>query len=539
MGQIIGGAAKPKRCNLSKLSQLGTPAAGEHILVSSDNSMNAAGQGNFDCYIEGDGRTAATALPLKIIEKSLELIENVIPYTLTTEDEMPVQLTKGKCLWTDGSLKDVANGAVTDYIEVDEGDNLHIAASGNNNYQTYIFFTETKAIKTKSSSKLPNNNNTIVTVPAGAKYIRVSSYYAPFVNVYKKKNNYGGKLIGGEYGLLSDKTYVGYLGVNLSGTDPRFVASELIPMSTGDVFKILVDGAEEQGNQSSFIITDSSKNVISTYKGAYCVPEIFTAPNDGYFRVGAVRIGNGGKISIRIYKYGLKNSGEKKIIGRAINAVGHSFWAREGNVITQFGVKQRFRGIAPRIQECYNANITTYAYDGQSLGATSSSDTSSIVQKMSSWTGTLGDIWLLDTMTNDFKRNIPLGTLDNYNAEEPDALTYYGALRLFRDRVNELSTMPIVVVANATHRNSGGYTSTSANSAGHTLLDYSNALMTICVIEGWYFVDTFSCGITDDNLAETLTDGLHPNNLGFQLIFESWERVLNVIYNKLLGGNKQ
>lgn len=64
MGQIVGGAAKPKRCNLNKLSQLGTPAAGEHILVSSDNSMNAAGQGNFDCYIVGDGKKAATALPL-------------------------------------------------------------------------------------------------------------------------------------------------------------------------------------------------------------------------------------------------------------------------------------------------------------------------------------------------------------------------------------------------------------------------------------------------------------------------------------------
>lgn len=68
MGQIVGGAAKPKRCNLNKLSQLGTPAAGEYILVSSDNSMNAAGQGNFDCYIIGDGTTAATARPLNKVE---------------------------------------------------------------------------------------------------------------------------------------------------------------------------------------------------------------------------------------------------------------------------------------------------------------------------------------------------------------------------------------------------------------------------------------------------------------------------------------
>lgn len=64
MGQIIGSAAKPKRCNISKLSQLGTPAAGEYILVSSDNSMNSAGQGNFDCYIVGNGTTAATELEL-------------------------------------------------------------------------------------------------------------------------------------------------------------------------------------------------------------------------------------------------------------------------------------------------------------------------------------------------------------------------------------------------------------------------------------------------------------------------------------------
>lgn len=72
MGQIVSSTAKSKRCNLNKLSQLGTPAAGEHILVSSDNSMNAAGQGNFDCYIVGDGATAATALPLK------EIVENTI-----------------------------------------------------------------------------------------------------------------------------------------------------------------------------------------------------------------------------------------------------------------------------------------------------------------------------------------------------------------------------------------------------------------------------------------------------------------------------
>lgn len=83
MGMIIGSAAKPKRCNLNKLSQLGTPAAGEHILVSSDNSMTANGQGNFDCYIVGDGTKAATVLELKKNGSDLAFINEDITMTVT------------------------------------------------------------------------------------------------------------------------------------------------------------------------------------------------------------------------------------------------------------------------------------------------------------------------------------------------------------------------------------------------------------------------------------------------------------------------
>jgi len=64
MGQIVGLNAKCKRANLNALESVPTPAAGEYILVSSDNSMNAAGQGNFDAYIVGVGNVAATSLPL-------------------------------------------------------------------------------------------------------------------------------------------------------------------------------------------------------------------------------------------------------------------------------------------------------------------------------------------------------------------------------------------------------------------------------------------------------------------------------------------
>lgn len=65
MGQIIGLNAKPKRANLNALGSISAaPANGEIILVSSDNSMDANGQGDFDAYVVGDGHTAATALEL-------------------------------------------------------------------------------------------------------------------------------------------------------------------------------------------------------------------------------------------------------------------------------------------------------------------------------------------------------------------------------------------------------------------------------------------------------------------------------------------
>ena len=98
MGQIVGGSAKTKRCNIRQLSQLGTPAAGEHILVSSDNSMNAAGQGNFDCYIVGNNSTAATALPLHHINEVFDMI----PITTIADVDSPT--------YTEGAMK--TNGTI-------------------------------------------------------------------------------------------------------------------------------------------------------------------------------------------------------------------------------------------------------------------------------------------------------------------------------------------------------------------------------------------------------------------------------------------
>ena len=127
MGQIVGRAAKPKRCNLNKLSQLGSPAAGEHILVSSDNSMNAAGQGNFDAYVVGDGHTAATALPLQRIDAALE--EEVSQLGKKVDGLDYTEVT-GKYIKPNGTIGDSAAGFYTSPIPVKAGETLTYSIAG-------------------------------------------------------------------------------------------------------------------------------------------------------------------------------------------------------------------------------------------------------------------------------------------------------------------------------------------------------------------------------------------------------------------------
>ena len=133
MGQIIGSAAKPKRCNISKLSQLGTPSAGEHILVSSDNSMNAAGQGNFDCYIVGNGTTAATGLELMYIDGGLkaevEDLSNTVNGVVGGETIIPYDRSSAISFSIDSSGKWVrANSTVI--IPIESGKTYHISGDG-------------------------------------------------------------------------------------------------------------------------------------------------------------------------------------------------------------------------------------------------------------------------------------------------------------------------------------------------------------------------------------------------------------------------
>ncbi|MGV0828283.1 hypothetical protein ACTS9C_05215 [Empedobacter brevis] len=215
------------------------------------------------------------------------------------------------------------------------------------------------------------------------------------------------------------------------------------------------------------------------------------------------------------------------------NCVGHSIWAQDG--VEYIYPKIIAKGIQTLIQNKIEfKGYNRYCYSSRSLGATSESgDINSITNYFNTWTDSSKGFWTLDTITNDFKRDIPVGTIDDY-INNTGALTYYGALRKFKDKVDSLTiegNENIVIVANAMNRNNGGYTSTSTNTVGATLYSYEQALMNVAQINGWHFIDQrrFS-GIYDDNLNITtkrnteggVTDGLHPNDFGYSLCYRIW-----------------
>lgn len=230
--------------------------------------------------------------------------------------------------------------------------------------------------------------------------------------------------------------------------------------------------------------------------------------------------------------------GGRKNLNKNVNFVGMSIWWYDGNTLSAngFGGGVTCKGYQTLLSECFNFLSTqNYCYSGFSLGANSDDDTSSImVAKAPSWSGMEGDIWTLDTITNDFKRNIPIGTIDDYT-NATGATTYYGALRMFRDKVRELSgDSAIVICSNALKRNNSGYTSVSENTEGYTLLDYEYALVNVAVRNNWYFVDQYRLsGITDETIMLTTLDGLHLNNFGYTVAIKPWIEQFSILVNKL------
>ena len=284
MGQIVSSAAKPKRCNLNKLSQLGTPAAGEYILVSSDNSMNAAGQGNFDCYIVGVGTTAATELPLhKFKAEELDVQINGLPADDVAFD---VSTTAGSSIDLNSQVKSVSLKKGRQY--------LYKVLGGATNTLTMYFYNSSgvavycncNGTTTKTILIKPSAGRIMIVTPIDED-VTVIKFYTIGSNIAETGVMSFSFHADAVYGLANIASY--FPNYNL------FEASSVlyrkgVSSSNGSVVDFEGGAASdfiavEAGRQYTFSIQpyrivffDSNKNFVSSIVYAPAAPSTITAP---------------------------------------------------------------------------------------------------------------------------------------------------------------------------------------------------------------------------------------------------------------------
>ena len=437
---------------------------------------------------------------------------------------------------------------VSDFVEVVEGETYYVDSVKNAAGVTVGGYNESQGY-VLSLLALGDHAKTAITIPTGIRYVRVSSKTSPpmisqmtYVPKVDDVSDRVSKIKTDLYTAYKkilyneDEIFNGFIAAD--GLDETkydgYYATPSIDVSQYEA--VYVDTKMTNTGIKTIFTYDSDGNVISkTNHGEYNRHEIVIAGTTiKYIRV------NGQGVMPSVYIKTVGTGVSKKKIAKNVNWVGMSIWWYDGRTLADVegrGGNEIAKGYQTLLKNQYDfLSDKNYCYSGNSLGAASESATTCLMNNASSWTASENAIWTLDTITNDFKLNVPIGTTDDYD-NKTGLLTYYGALREFADKVKELSGDDAIVIAsNALCRNNSGATSTSKNSKGHTLMDYEKALTYACMVNGWWYVDQYRlCGVNDNTLDFTTIDGLHLNNLGYRMAVVPWSNVFEMIYSQLIG----
>lgn len=143
------------------------------------------------------------------------------------------------------------------------------------------------------------------------------------------------------------------------------------------------------------------------------------------------------------------------------------------------------------------------------------------------------DIAMFAFGTNDYGNNIPIGTIDDeYTYSENSSQTFCACIKYVIDKIKTdnpkcavVLSMPINRVRMSNQSSPAGTRETKwaygfANSQGHTLDDYCNAIKAVCDKYCIPYIDHRN-GAFDVYAVEStsiLADGLHPSEYGYKLL---------------------
>lgn len=275
MGQITGKNDFLSRVNLRDLATLPTPAAGEHILVSSDNSMNANGQGNFDCYIMGDGTTAADKLVLQSTTKNIITVEEKTLATLS--DFRPNScISKTNVLGAANSHFALHNFPVSGYEEI----TIHAYSTSYKIAFTCLLDSEYNVVKWYNSTSVQTHDYTFKPAELGVSYISVSNSETDVAEPYVMGKKVVRKDISSSLEQLASSSessessiiannadFASYIGVRIDGTTGTFNNhSALLKLPISNYSKVIVHACTYASKRAIFsVLFDANNAVVKTH----------------------------------------------------------------------------------------------------------------------------------------------------------------------------------------------------------------------------------------------------------------------------------
>lgn len=159
--------------------------------------------------------------------------------------------------------------------------------------------------------------------------------------------------------------------------------------------------------------------------------------------------------------------------------------------------------------------IINKGVDGASLAKNNSTNKSILLDNK--W----NDLKLADTITilagtNDFKLNVPIGNVGESNYDEA---TFTGAYQILLEKINDKNPNAKIYLITPLQRDNGDYDINTVNEAGHKLIDYVSRVKELGEKYEYDVIDLYNNSeITIDTLDKYTTDGLHPNNNGYEVI---------------------
>jgi lysophospholipase L1-like esterase len=195
------------------------------------------------------------------------------------------------------------------------------------------------------------------------------------------------------------------------------------------------------------------------------------------------------------------------------NILAYENWLTLGDSITKAGVYQD-------ILKNNFKNIDNLGLNGQTMAYQDTNTSTYYVGKNIDYKKY--DLVSIFIGTNDFRYHKPLGEINNF-----DEKTFAGAYQLLIEQIKKDNPNATILLITPLQRVKDGFDIRMFNKTNHKLIDYVNVVKDLANLYNLPMIDLYSqSNITTENIYNFTTDGLHPNNLGYEVIAKHIEDFL-------------